>query len=74
MRPEIVHQFQRSFAIWTLLAAMFLFGVVSIAAAQDPETPRIRAIAPGVLTVIEPELEPSETLHVHDLVEIRADK
>lgn len=30
--------------------------------------------APGVLTTIEPNLEPSDTVNVHDMVEIRADK
>lgn len=55
-----------------MVLATAVFAVVSTA--QGQEAPRIRAIAPGVLTVIEPQLEPSETLNVHDLVEIRADK
>lgn len=54
-----------------LVALSATFGsVVSSDAQEQP----LRAIAPGVLTVIPPQLEPDETLHVHNLIEIRADK
>ena len=56
-----------------LLAVIILCAASSRNFAQDTP-PRLRAFAPGVMTVIEPALEPSETLHVHYLVEIRTDK
>lgn len=69
--------FQQSlchYAWGALLAVATVCGLTPRIFAQDRDPPRLRAIAPGVMTVIEPELEPSETLHAHPLVEIRADQ
>ena len=47
---------------------------VEMAAAQDKALLGESPFAPGVLTTIEPDLEPAETLSVHDIVELRAER
>ena len=57
----------------TAATLVFLFGVAlgGFATAQEADrAPRV--FAPGVITVIPPELDPAETVSRHDIVEIRA--
>ena len=56
-----------------LFVALFVCTFASSAVAQEGPA-GLRAIAPGVLTTIPPQLEPDETLHAHPVMEIRADK
>ncbi len=57
----------------TALLAAFSFGDALFAQEAD-ENAAGPQFAPGVLTTIEPDLEPADTVNVHDMVEIRADK
>lgn len=55
---------------WLGIAAAAALWGSGQAEAQDDSAPR--PFAPGVVTTIEPELNPGETVHTHDLVEVRA--
>lgn len=56
------------------LVAVFLSGNLLSAQETNETTAAGPRFAPGVLTTIEPELEPADTVNVHDIVEIRANK
>jgi hypothetical protein len=55
-----------------LLAAM-MFATAGVASAQEPSVSAGPQFAPGVLTTIEPNIDPVDTVGVHDVVELRSD-
>jgi hypothetical protein len=58
---------------WALVALCCVVLVAAPAVAQDA-APAAPQFAPGVVTTIEPELDPADALSVHDLVELRANE
>lgn len=55
-----------------LLAAV-LFASAGAALAQESQDSTVPQFATGVLTTIEPEVDPEDTFGLHDIVELRAD-
>jgi hypothetical protein len=53
-----------------ILALLVGVGLASVALGQNAASQQ-RQLAPGVLTVVPPDLEPDDTVSTHDLVEIR---
>lgn len=69
-RPVVGSSICRSIAV---LVALGLLAWAGEAPAQDGAVAGGPRFAPGVLTTIQPEIEPDETFSRHDIVELRAD-
>jgi hypothetical protein len=55
-----------------LVAALSTYFGATASLAAPPAAPAERPLAPGVLTTIEPSLEPGDTVSTHDIIELRA--
>lgn len=58
---------------WSCLLAAVLFVAAGVAVAQEAAESAAPQFASGVLTTIDPEIDPEDTYGVHDVVELRTD-